>query len=133
MRDKWNALTSWRTQTDGRTDKSEHGNNLSLRHCRHCCWTEGEGQVKTGRKGSKRMGHTYFLESTDGQTSAGPACVSSRGLVSRLGVRGQVMLPEWKQRVRGRGVVSERGKRESKRGMCEWGSWAAAAAHMQHE
>src|SRR6266850_8530353 len=27
------------------------------------------------------------------------------------------MLPEWKRHVRGRGVVSERGKRESERGM----------------
>src|SRR6267142_4762931 len=44
-------------------------------------------------------------------------CVSSKGVVSRPGVRGQVMLPEWKRRVRGRGVVSERGKRESERGM----------------
>src|SRR6266850_5079722 len=114
-------------------DKSGHGNNLSLRRRRHHCQTEGEGQVKTGRKGSKRMGHTYFRESTDGRTSAGPACVSSRGLVSRLGVRGQVTLPEWKRRARGRGVASERGKRESERGMCEWGSWAAAATHAQHK
>src|SRR6266850_8057493 len=133
MRDKWNALTSWRTQTDGQMDKSGHGNNPSLRcHC-HRCRTEGEGQVKTGRKGSKRTGHTYFLESMDGRTSAGPACVSSRGLVSRLGVRGQVTLPEQKQHARGRGVASERGKRESERGMCEWGSWAAATAHARHE
>src|SRR6267142_2254007 len=108
--------------TDRQTDESGHGNNPSLCRCRHCCWTEGEGQVKMGRKGSKRMGHTYFLESTDGQTSAGPVCVSLRGLVSRLGVRGQVTLPEQKRCARGRGVASERGKRESERGMCEWGS-----------
>src|SRR6266850_727312 len=133
MRDKWNALTSWRTQTDRRMDESGHGNNPSLHRRRHRCRTEGEGQVKMGRKGSKQMGHTYFLESTDGRTSAGPVCVSSRGLVSRLGVRGQVTLPEQKRHVRGRGVASKRGKRESERGMCEWGSWAAAAAHARHE
>jgi len=81
--------------TDGQTDKSGHGKNLNLRHrrhfsccccccccCHHHCQTEGEGQVKTRRKGSKRVGHTYFLESTDGRTSVGPTCVSSRGVVS---------------------------------------------------
>src|SRR6266850_975032 len=87
--------------------------------------------VSTGDEGQVEC--TYFLENTDGRTSVGPACVSSRGLVSRLGVQGQVTLPEWKRCTRGRGVVSERGKRESERGMCEWGSWAAAAAHAWHE
>ena len=43
--------------------------------------------------------------------------MSLRGVVSQPGVQGQVTLPEQKQHVRRRGVASERGKRESKRGM----------------
>src|SRR6266850_942541 len=71
--------------------------------------------VSAGNEG--QVERTYLLENTDGQTSVGPTCVSSRGVVSRPGVQGQVTLPEWKRHVRGRGVVSKRGKRESERGM----------------
>src|SRR6267142_269585 len=94
MRDKWNALSSWRTQTDGRMSQD--------------------------------------METIQAFVAV-VIIVGQRERVSRLGVRGQVMLAERKECARGRGVASERGKRESKRGMCEWGSWAAATAHAQHE
>src|SRR6267142_1349382 len=34
MRNKWNALTSWRTWMDRQTDKSGHGKHRCC-HCRH--------------------------------------------------------------------------------------------------
>src|SRR6267142_2372578 len=77
MRDKWNTLTSWRTQTDGQTSQDTERIQTFITVVILVVVIVVVVVVvvvivvrQRGREGSKRVGHTYFLESTDGRTSA---------------------------------------------------------------